>query len=270
MTVMASSSRHSDIGRRFAQAAATYDGAAVLQRGIAESLLAQTQQRLPSPSSNERWIDVGCGTGYLTQRLARQRAPQAGPLCGIDIAHPMLLKARSSRSNAIQWLQADAARLPFSTGSVDRLYSSLALQWLDDLGLFLEEAYRCLRPGGWLSFSTLGDDTLRELRQLQQQVSGRPHPSSFMSVERLYETLHHCALQLSHHRRQSFCCHYADVIQLMRGLSQLGAQGPASSRRGLKGRTWLRQLTAASDNVREPQGIPARYDTHFVILHKPR
>lgn len=269
MTAIPLSHRHSNIGKRFAQAAATYDGAALLQRSIAESLLAQAKQHLPQPGNNECWVDMGCGTGYLTQRLTRSCAPQ-GQLWGVDIAYPMLRQARATREGHMQWIQADAARLPFASASIDRLYSSLALQWLDDLGLFLVEAHRCLRPGGWLSFSTLGNDTLRELRQIQQHVTGQPHPSSFMSDEVLRHTLDRSALQLKHHRRQAFCCHYASVIELMRGLSHLGAQGPSTSSQGLKGRQWLYQLEAASHTVRTPQGLPARYDTHFVILHKPR
>ena len=266
--VQTASSRHSHIGKRFAQAASTYDGAAVLQRGIADSLLSQTQQYLPVPQPAECWADIGCGTGYLTQRLARTASLRS--LSGVDIALPMLQRARASRAGHIQWLQADAARLPFATSSIHRLYSSLALQWLDDLSCFLAEAYRCLHPGGWLSFSTLGDDTLRELRQLRQRIEGMPYPSSFMSAPALLDLVSRSPLQLVHHRRQAFCCHYADIVLLMRALARLGAQGPAVSQRGLKGRQWLQQLRAASNNVRAPQGIPARYDTHFILLRKLR
>lgn len=266
--VYTASLRHRHIGKRFAQAASTYDGAAVLQRGIANSLLSQTQQYLPTPQPAEHWADIGCGTGYLTQCLAR--TVPLPSLSGIDIALPMLQRARASRvCRSIQWLQADAARLPFAASSIDRFYSSLALQWLDDLSRFLEEAYRCLHPGGWLSFSTLGDDTLRELRQLQQHVDGIPYPSSFMSAPALLDLLSRCPLQLMHHRRQAFCCHYADIVNLMRDLSRLGAQGPAVSQQGLKGRQWLQQMREASNEVRTPQGIPARYDTHFILLRKP-
>ena len=266
-SVYTASSRHSHIGKRFAQAASTYDGAAVLQRGIADSLLSQTQRHLPTPQLAEHWADIGCGTGYLTQRLARTTSLRS--LSGIDLALPMLQRAKASRAGHIHWLQADAAKLPFAASSIDRFYSSLALQWLDDLSGFLEEAYRCLHPGGWLSFSTLGDDTLRELRQLQQRVDGMPYPSSFMSTPALLDLFNHCPLQLVHHRRQAFCCHYADIVNLMRDLSRLGAQGPAVSQRGLKGRQWLQQMRAASSEVQTPQGIPARYDTHFIVLRKP-
>ena len=260
--------RHSDIGKRFAQAALTYDAVAVLQRGIAESLLTQAHRLLPAPAAGEHWVDIGCGTGYLTQRLADQK-PACGSLLGIDIALPMLKQARTCRTGNIAWLQADAAQLPLVSARCDRLYSSLALQWLDDMALFLVQAHRCLRPGGWLVFTTLGDDTLQEFRTLQETVEHRRPFSLFMSEQQLLRVIEASPLRLHHHRRQAFCCHYANVQHLMRGLSRLGAQGPEHRAQGLRGKRWLKALDAASASIRTPQGIPARYDTHFLMLQRP-
>jgi malonyl-CoA O-methyltransferase len=54
--------------------------------------------------------------------------------------------------------------LPLATGSVDLVWSNLAFHWFDDVPAAIAEWYRVLRPGGLLTFSALGVDTLAELR----------------------------------------------------------------------------------------------------------
>jgi malonyl-CoA O-methyltransferase len=58
----------------------------------------------------------------------------------------------------------DAHRLPIASGSVDLVWSNLAFHWFDDVPAAIAEWYRVLRPGGLLTFSTLGVDSLAELR----------------------------------------------------------------------------------------------------------
>ena len=55
---------------------------------------------------------------------------------------------------------ADALRLPFAEASADIVFSSLMLQWCDDLLIAFREVRRVLKPGGLFIFSTFGPDTL--------------------------------------------------------------------------------------------------------------
>ena len=59
---------------------------------------------------------------------------------------------------------ADATALPLARGSVSFAWSNLMLQWLHDPLPALKEIHRVLEVGGMLMFSTLGPDTLKELR----------------------------------------------------------------------------------------------------------
>jgi malonyl-CoA O-methyltransferase len=59
---------------------------------------------------------------------------------------------------------ADAHRLPVASDTMDLVWSSLAFHWFDDVPAAIGEWYRVLRPGGLLTFSALGVDTLVELR----------------------------------------------------------------------------------------------------------
>ena len=56
------------VAASFSRAAASYDSVAALQRAVADALLA----RLPVDLRPQRWLDLGCGTGYCTRALAQQ------------------------------------------------------------------------------------------------------------------------------------------------------------------------------------------------------
>ena len=98
-------------------------------------------------------VDLGCGPGVSTFELAR-RLPGAR-LVGLDIAPRMLSQARRLRhaqaaATRIEWLQADAARLPLGEASVDACTGHSFLYLVADRTAVLAEARRVLRPGGRL------------------------------------------------------------------------------------------------------------------------
>jgi len=88
-------------------------------------------------------LDVGCGTGQSTVALK----PIAHSIVGIDISRTMLDQATSDER--VQYREASAEDIPFSSGSFDLITVSLAFHWLDRR-LFLKEANRLLRDDGWL------------------------------------------------------------------------------------------------------------------------
>ncbi|MGH8732623.1 MAG: methyltransferase domain-containing protein, partial [Burkholderiales bacterium] len=59
---------------------------------------------------------------------------------------------------------ADLEKLPLADGSIDLVWSNMALHWLSDPLPAFREFARVLAPEGLLMFSTLGPDTLKELR----------------------------------------------------------------------------------------------------------
>jgi len=98
----------------------------------------------------ERALDVGTGTG-AGARVLRQRFPDAEVL-GSDVAPAMLAEARK-HAPEIEFVEADAARLPFGDGSFDLVAHANMIP-------FVEEAARVLRPGGWTLFAfSSGPDT---------------------------------------------------------------------------------------------------------------
>ena len=93
-------------------------------------------------------MDLGCGPGVSTFELAKQ-LPTAR-LVGLDIAPRMLSQARRRSRVRVEWLQADAARLPLAEASVDACTGHSFLYLVNDRDAVLAEARRVLRPGGQL------------------------------------------------------------------------------------------------------------------------
>jgi len=95
-------------------------------------------------------VDVGCGTGEITRRLA-ERYPQAR-LIGLDILESNLQIARAGEAQAarIDYRQGDAYALALADHSVDLLVCRHVSQAVPDFPLVLAEFSRVLRPGGWL------------------------------------------------------------------------------------------------------------------------
>ena len=93
------------------------------------------------PRSGERVLDVGCGTGWFTRRMAAFR--DLG-VTGIDRNAEWLEFARSRDRNSA-YLQADALTLPFADNSFDRVFSVAALCFTADWRRAAEEIVRVAR-----------------------------------------------------------------------------------------------------------------------------
>lgn len=96
-------------------------------------------------------LDVGCGSGALTEALAsRLGAPN---VAGADPSE-QLLQGCVDRVPGVEVRQADAANLPWKDATFDAVVSQLVMNFLPDPGAGLAEMIRVTRPGGAISCCT--------------------------------------------------------------------------------------------------------------------
>ena len=250
----------SRVRRSFDRAAAGYDAAAVLQAEVRGNLLARLDLMALTPKVV---VDAGAGTGHAARALKR-RYPKA-LVVATDLAPRMLRAAGRQQS----WLRpfarvcADAERLPFADASVDLVLSNLMLQWCNPDAVFAEFR-RVLAPHGLLSFTTLGPDTLRELRGAWAAVDSRTHVNQFIDMHDIGDALVRGGFASPVLDVERYTLSYSDVRRVAADLKATGATNATHGRpKGLTGRRGFAALQAAYEAFRQDGRLPATYEVVF-------
>ena len=121
--------------------------------------------RLPLHGT-ELVLDVGCGTGRLTEQLL-ERLPR-GQVLAVDLSSNMVQAARDylrpSRGTRVQLVVADAAALPVRE-LADAIFSTATFHWVLDHPRLFRSLFRALKPGGRLVAQCGGGANLERIHQ---------------------------------------------------------------------------------------------------------
>lgn len=111
---------------------------------------------LAAPAVGERVLDVGCGTGELTELIADAVGPP-GHVTGVDLdLHRLqIARQRPGRPNVAYRQQSGEEACDGAREAWDLVFSNYVIHWMPDRPKFLAGARRSLRPGGRLAFSTI-------------------------------------------------------------------------------------------------------------------
>jgi SAM-dependent methyltransferase len=94
-----------------------------------------------------RWLDVGCGTGALTEAILERHHPRS--VVGVDPSEPFVSHASTTVVDTRATFRVGSASTTgLGDASVDTVVSALVLNFVPDLGDALAEARRVVRPGG--------------------------------------------------------------------------------------------------------------------------
>ncbi len=253
-----------EVRRAFSKAAATYDAAGVLQREVCIRMLEKLDVIKIEPA---RLLDIGSGTGWGTRQLG-ERYPQAG-VVALDIAIGMLQAARGTSSwwqklfkgNKQSYLCADAEALPLAPHSVDMVWSSLAVQWCNDLPATFAELHRVIRNDGLLMFSTFGPDTLKELRIAFDGVDGYNHVSRFIDMHDIGDMLVTAGFADPVMEMETLTLTYDDVKAVMQDLRDIGAHNATVGRApGMLGKTKWARIVQNYETLRRNGKLPATFE----------
>lgn len=218
----------SQVARRFSRAAQTYERGAGLHRHVAARLV----EMMPDPGTigEGHLLEVGCGTGVLSERL-RQRYPGA-PLCLLDAAPAMVGSVRERWGGepgmefAVSDIMAYRALQPYAW-----IFSSSALHWVSPLATVFSRLRGHLVAGGGLCFALMVDGTLGELHALRQRIApGKMPAGQLPRPEEVEEALRQAGFTLVAREVETIQTHYHSASDFLGTIHAQGLTGGAVSR----------------------------------------
>jgi trans-aconitate methyltransferase len=116
------------------------------------------------PKQGEHILDIGCGTGYLTQQIQN-----AGAIVkGTDYSANMIAQAKANYPR-INFEVADAANFD-EAGKYDAVFSNAALHWVKNQDGMMQSVYKSLKPGGRFVAEMGGKGNVAKLIAATKQV----------------------------------------------------------------------------------------------------
>jgi|TARA_B110000263_G_C15215502_1_gene467337 malonyl-CoA O-methyltransferase len=165
----------------FSRAASTFDDMDVIHSEARSRML----DRLPFfELKPRRVLDLGSATGKGTAELAALYP--AAQVIAVELSMPMAGRTRSRCVSlaGVTSLVGDAEQLPLLDDTVDLIFANLVLPWCDPQVVF-QEAARVLCDGGLMVFTTVGPDTLQEIRRAWTEIDDNVHVHGFVDMHDL-------------------------------------------------------------------------------------
>ena len=215
-----------------------------------------------------RVLDAGCGPGADLAQL--QKDYPAAQIIGLDAAQAMMQAARVPASKlaslnqflskllpakaGVDLLCGDLGDLPLAQGSIDLVWSNLALHWHAQPDRVFAEWRRALRLDGLLMFSCFGPDTFREVRDAFAAADLYPHALPFVDMHDFGDMLVETGFSTPVLDMEIITVTYDTAEKLLADVRAFGGNPLTTRRRGLMGKAAWQRMLAALEKMRRPDG----------------
>lgn len=256
------------IATSFSRASSTYDKVAVVQQAVLKEHLDRLVYAAIEPG---QILDAGSGTGEGSLYLAKLY--KKSDVYALDIASGMLHKHKKKLPrfrNHIKLICADLETLPFADRTMDMIFSNLAMQWCDDVNQLFSEFRRIMRVGGLLTVTSVGPDTLKELREAWAKMGVQVPVHQFLDMHDVGDALISNGFAEPVLDVDRYTLTYPDVRSILKDLQMLGSTYASSLRsRGLMSRSTLKKLEQAYEEQRVEGKLILTYEIVYAQAWVP-
>ncbi len=246
--------------RALQRAAPTFEQAAFLAHEIENRMLERAALMRLDPT---RILVVdgrsGGGARRLRRTYPRSRTVLLDPAVGM--AHQAKGRGWQRRQHfCLGW----STTLPFSAHAFQVIWSTLGLQWVEELEAPFHEFRRTLDPGGVVIFSSLGPDTLYELRSALDTVFGERAPDMplFADMHDVGDALTQAGFEGVVMENEVFKVTYPDLRTLLHDGRTTGSGAVLDNR--FRGLITPRRLRALEEHLPKEDG---RIVVHFEVVY---
>ncbi|MCT4140772.1 methyltransferase domain-containing protein [Elizabethkingia anophelis] len=128
---------------------------------------------------NLKAIDLGCGTGELTAKLAKELP--GSKVLGVDSSAEMLQKARVYEDNNLHFQQRDIEQALSDVEKYDLIFSNAALQWLNEHEIVFPKVINLLEKGGQVAIQIPSNHDHFTHRLIRNLASESPYKEALNS-----------------------------------------------------------------------------------------
>lgn len=253
----------------FNKASSSYEDSAILQKHVLGEMFTRLKLLKINPESI---LDLGCGLGNAGPNLKETYKPR--DLIYLDFAYNMLKKAEQKNTDHFikvftnktkqQFICADMEAIPLEKNSIDMIWSSLSLQWCNDLDKVFTQIAETLKHNGLFVFSTFGPSTLHELRTSLASFSQYSHVNQFIDMHDIGDALVRCGLSDPVLDVDRYTLTYKEFKGIMYDLKNIGARNALQGRaKGMTGKGFLYQLEKLYEIYRSDGKLPASYEVVY-------
>jgi malonyl-CoA O-methyltransferase len=258
--------------KHFSRKAGTYDEYASVQKNMAEELIEMVKNQNPSEI-----LDIGCGTGLLTQMLC-EAFPKAR-ITAVDIAPGMIeFIQKKLRAANVSFRCHDIEEIDFFS-KYDLIISNATFQWFNSIGRTINKLYQSLSDKGLLCFSTFGDMTFRELRQSYAKAGNKTGirtvskpGQSFYSLKEMLalcrESLGDDYLGIIKGEESLICDYFPSVYEFLNSIRKIGANNSNLGNRTSNPSVIKSMMAIYQNEFSEKDQIKATYHCLYVAIER--
>ncbi len=250
------------IRKSFDNSSDLYDENSLIQQEVANRLIDRLKYLKFKPLNI---LDIGSGTGYLAKKL-QLFFPEAKLFC-LDLSENMSVVCKSKNKD-MYVICGDAEFMPLINSSFDLVISSFTFHWCKNIKKIFSDVRNILKENGIFIFSTVGPDTLIELKNTFKKIDNHQHVNNFSDMHTFGDLLLSVNFSDPVMDVDRITVKYKTLNELLKSLKNTGSNIVMTDERKFLGHGIISKIRGLYQQNIGNNVFPATYEIIYAIAWK--